>query len=200
MKTNIVIFILIICIAYGCKKNDFKTYVWIYDSDYPELPVYSEMGYNTFGAYYDKLVFISNEELAPAKVIATNNFTSFELFGHYGAIYNYGDYNTMAMKFRIPVNQPKEYSDLISLNGAVIDLKDTLSQVTIIKDTSEYIADILSGELTFKKAQFLIVDKKPIEVILSGYLNFNALINNDSISVREGRFDVGVGPENFYVY
>ena len=45
-----------------------------------------------------------------------------------------------------------------------------------------------------------IADNEPIEVILSGVFEFQALINNEPVSMSLGRFDVGVGQSNFYNY
>lgn len=192
---------MIISIIVGCKKeNELKKSVWIPDSDYNDLPAYTEWGYNTFGAYYDRQAFVSNNNAVPAKVIFTNNNTSFELYGQLNNL-NYDEPDKkMIMKFRLPNIKPTQYKDLIALNGVVLDLTDSLTQVTIINDTTENIVKILSGELKFKRVQNLIVDKKPIEVILSGYFDFRTLINNQPITIWEGRFDVGVGPDNFYIY
>jgi hypothetical protein len=64
----------------------------------------------------------------------------------------------------------------------------------------KYTANILSGELTFKRAQNLLVDEKQVEVILSGYFEFKALIDNEPVTISNGRFDVGISPDNFYNY
>jgi len=45
------------------------------------LPIYSEWGYNTFGAYYDREIFVSNDISVPAKVSVSNNEMSFILDG-----------------------------------------------------------------------------------------------------------------------
>jgi hypothetical protein len=201
MKNKITILLFIVSSIIGCKKeNELKKSVWIPDPEYSDLPAYSEWGYNTFGVYYDRLPFISNNDLVPAKVVYTNDQTTFELYGQLGDPYTYGDYEKMSMKFRISGFKPLQYSDLISLNHTTLDLTDTLNRVIIIRDTAILNVKIISGELFFKRAQNLIVDKKPIEVILSGYFDFKALVNSEPITVWEGRFDVGVGSDNFYIY
>lgn len=62
----------------------------------------------------------------------------------------------------------------------------------------KYEAEILEGELNFKRVQILQVDKKVVEAILSGYFDLKAIINGKPITVSDGRFDVGIGRDNFY--
>jgi hypothetical protein len=201
MRTYKIYLLIIFSIIIGCKKdNELKKSVWVDDSEYTDLPAYSEWGYNTFGAHYDRQAFISNDFLVPAKVIVTDSLTTFELYGQLGDSYYNGSPYQMVMKFSIPNFKPQQYNDLISLNNTTLNLKDSLCQVIVIKDNTEYTAHILSGELIFKKVQNLLVDTKPVEVILSGYFEFRALINNEAITISDGRYDVGVGSDNFYVY
>jgi hypothetical protein len=201
MRTYIIVLLIIFSIINGCKKdNELKKSVWVPDSEYKDLPAYSEWGYNTFGAYYDRQAFISNDLLVPAKVIVTDSITTFELYGQLGESYYHGYPYQMVMKFSIPNFKPQQYTDLISLNNTTLNLEDSLCQVIVIKDNTEFTVQILSGELTFKKVRNLLVDTKPVEVILSGYFEFRALINNEAITITDGRYDVGVGPDNFYIY
>jgi hypothetical protein len=185
----------------GCsKENKLKKSVMIYDEEFTDLPAYSEWGYNTFGAYYDREVFISNNEMVPAKVIVTNNEMSFLLDGQNGTSYYYGDYEEMTMTFKMPGFTPENYHDLIVFNDTIFNLTNPAYQVMVSIDTMKYIATILSGELTFKRVQNLLVDAQQIEVILSGYFEFKALIDEKPVTVSNGRFDVGIGPDNFYNY
>lgn len=201
MKTRIFILMAVLFIFAGCsKENELKKSVMIYDEEYTDLPAYSEWGYNTFGAYYDRLVFISNNVSVPAKVIVTNNEMSFLLDGQDGNLYNYGDYAEMTMTFKIPGFTPENYYDLLVLNDTVFDLTNPAYEIIVSIDTMNYTADILSGEFYFKRAQNLLVDTKQIEVILSGYFEFKALIDQKPVTVSNGRFDVGIGTDNFYNY
>jgi len=199
MKRQIFIFSTIVLIFIGCsKENELKKSVFIYDPEFTDLPEYSEWGYNTFGAYYDRQVFISNNELVPAKIVVSNNSMSFILDGQKEGPDYYGNYTEMSMTFKLPGFSPEQYDNLAILNDSTFDLKNPAIQVLVSIDTIEYLADILSGELNFKRAQNLQVDKKQVEVILSGYFEFKALINNKPVTISDGRFDVGIGPDNFY--
>jgi hypothetical protein len=82
----------------------------------------------------------------------------------------------------------------------VIDLTNPLCKVLVTIDTTKHEEHILNGILQFKRAQNLIVDKKQIEVILSGYFEFQALVDEEPISITLGRFDVGIGADNFFKY
>jgi hypothetical protein len=191
--------------AGGCSKdNELRKSVFIEDSKFPDLPQYSEWGYNTFGAYYDREVFVSNDYEVPAKFIVTNHITSFVLTGQNGAYSHYFDsYTIMSMTFNLSDLLPQvsmDWQTLITLNDTIFDLKNSAYQVLITLGTVTDTAKIIEGELTFKRAQNLFVDKNPVEVILSGYFDFKALIKNKPVTISEGRFDVGVSRDNFYNY
>jgi hypothetical protein len=197
-KIFIIISILTFVIA-GCKKeNELKKSVFIKDPDNPDLPVYSEWGYNTFGAYYDRQAFISNNRLVPAKISVSGNSMSFILDGQKGGSDYYYNYQEMIMTFKLQGFSPQQYSNLIALNDTTFDLKNAANQVLITIDTIKYNVSVISGELQFKRAQNLQVDKNPIEVILSGYFEFKALVNDKPVTISDGRFDVGISPDNFY--
>ncbi len=201
MKTRLIFFIAVLFLFAGCsKENELKNSVMIYDEEYTDLPAYSEWGYNTFGAYYDRAVFISNYEAVPAKVIVTNDEMSFLLDGQNETLYENGDYAEMSVTFKMPGFTPANYSDLLVLNDTIFDLTNPAYELIVSIDTINYTADILSGEFNFKRAQNLLVDTKQIEVILSGYFEFKALIDEKPVTVSNGRFDVGIGTDNFYNY
>jgi hypothetical protein len=87
---------------------------------------------------------------------------------------------------------------MVALNDSVIDLKDPLC---IVEMTGSFITkpvQILSGSLYFKRVQSLSVDKQHIEAIVSGYFEFKAIINDKPVTISEGRFDLGIGSDNFY--
>jgi hypothetical protein len=200
MKKLLLIFSTSILIFLACsKENELKKSVFVYDEEFIDLPAYSEWGYNTFGAYYDRTPFVSNNTIVPAKVIVQNNAMSFVLAGPKQSESYYSN-SEMTMTFKMPGFTPADYTGLLQLNDTVIDLSKSPYQVLVSIDTTHYTATILSGELMFKRAQNLMVDKKQIEVILSGYFEFKALINNKPITVSDGRFDVGISSDNFYRY
>jgi hypothetical protein len=203
MKTQLVVIsILILAFFAGCKKeNELKKSVYISDPEFIELPEYSEWGYNTFGAYYDRDVFISNNDLVPAKVFVTDTSMSFILDGQKGqSDYYYSGYTEMTMTFTLSGFAAEGYADLTALDDSILDLSDDACRVQVSIDTMTCTASILSGELIFKRVQNLHVDTQPVEAILSGYFEFKALINGKPVTISEGRFDVGISPDNFYSY
>jgi hypothetical protein len=194
MKHSLLIFLLFLFVFTGCKKEiELQKSVFIHDETFPDLPQYSEWGYNTFGAYYDREAFISNDMDVPVKVIVTNDTTLFVFQGEKGSV-------DMSMKFSIANYSPTNYADLILLNDSIINLDTTICKITVIIDGISYNANILNGNLEFSRAQKLFVDTKQIEVILSGRFEFQAIVNNLPITISEGRFDVGVGQNNFFKY
>jgi hypothetical protein len=71
--------------------------------------------------------------------------------------------------------------------------------VQLFEYSIEIPVKILSGSLYFKRVQNLSVDKRPIEAILSGYFEFQAIIRDEPVTVSEGRFDLGIGSDNFFL-
>ncbi len=185
---------IILSIA-GCSSDyELNKSVYIYDDEFPDLPAYTEWGYNTFGAYYDREVFISNEKV-PAKIVVSNNTTAFALYGELES----DSYEETSVKFVLSGFNPAGYVDLVSLNDSVIDLPDSGCKVCITRFGIEDTLDIISGKLQIKRAQHLLVDKKSVEAILSGFFEFRAIYNTEPITLSEGRFDVGINKNNFYL-
>lgn len=196
-----IISVLVVLLAACESENDLRKSVMIEDKDKPDLPEYSEWGYNTFGAYYDeRQPFISNDDLVPIKVYVTDAGMSFSLYGQIGTDEEYKPENKMVISFVISDFKPSKYKDLLTLDDTVFNLSDAKCKVYIsyedenIEDTIQ----ILSGELEFIRAQNLIVDKKEVEVILSGVFHLRAWINGEPKTISEGRFDAGISDCNFY--
>lgn len=201
MKKVLFFLILISALLNSCMKDtELKKSVFMYDPENVELPAYSEWGYNTFGAYYDREIFVSNDEFVPAKILVSDTAFSFILDGQNSTNgYYYSNDPEMLISFTISGFTPQNYDDLALLNDSVIDLSLPACHVFVSMDTLKYEADILNGELNFKRAQILKVDNQKVETILSGYFDFKAIIKNKPVTVSEGRFDVGIGAHNFYV-
>lgn len=193
---------LTIILASCSKEFELDKSVFIPDKDYPDLPAYTEWGYNTFGALYDRELFLYNEFSVPVKVINTGGKTSFTFKGHKAesGSYYYNNSNSMSLNFDLNGFLPSSFSDLIKLNDTIIDLTSPLCKVSLMTDTVKHQVVVLNGTLNFKRAQNLFVDKKQIEVILSGTFEIHALIENEPTSISAGRFDVGIGPDNFFKY
>jgi hypothetical protein len=202
MRTFFFTILSTIFLIAGCSKDyELEKSVFINDSQYPDLPEYSEWGYNTFGAYYDRQAFISNNNIVPVKCTVTDSLFSFILSGQLGSnSYYSNEDNSMSFKFQILGFLPEDYTQLIQLNSTTIDLKKPGNRVIITNSSVIDTVTIIEGSLKFKRAQILIVDTKQVEVILSGYFDFKILINNEPMTISNGRYDVGVGEDNFYLY
>lgn len=196
-------FILLIISSSCSKEYELDKSIYISDKDYPSLPAYTEWGYNTFGALYDREPLVNTNYSVPTKIICTGGKTSFSLKGHLGGseYYYYGsNENPIILNFDLLGFEPETLSDLIELNDTIIDLTNPLCKVSMASDTVNYSITVLNGSLNFKRAQNLIVDKQPYEIILSGIFDFQALINNEPTSISMGRFDVGIANDNFFKY
>lgn len=192
--------VVIVLFASCAKENDLKESVFISDPDDYRLPAYSEWGYNTFGAYYDRDIFISNDVEVPVKVIVNDTATIFLFSGYSSWDENYWYYNNsrMTMSFTLKGVQLNSYTDLIAYNDSIVDLAANNIEIDITKDTSVLTTRVMSGNLHFKRSQNLFVDDEQVEVILSGIFDFKAVINNEPVTISEGRFDFGINEDNFY--
>jgi hypothetical protein len=193
-----VILCLMIAFVSSCDtESELKKSVFIEDPDADGLPIYSEWGYNTFGAYYDRTVFKSNFFDTPAKIMVNSEAATFSLKGE-RTNGDYGAGEPVKLDFILSGVTPSSYEQLVSLHNTKIDLltDDVRLLVTIDGITAE--AEILQGDLTFIRAQHLLVDAVPMEVILSGRFNVKFIADQVSVDISDGRFDVGVGPDNFF--
>ncbi|HOS83636.1 MAG TPA: hypothetical protein PK199_01840 [Bacteroidales bacterium] len=205
MKLNIYI-IFCVLLWSACSEYELQDTIMVYDSEHKFLPEYSEWGYNSFGAYYDREIFVSNKSITPAKLIFTNDSLTFMLNGIKGKpdtelYYDYyNSFPTMSIAFQLSGYSPESFQDLTILHNTTIDLIDTNNAVYITIDTIRYKAQILSGSFSCKRAQLLYVDTKLNEVILSGEFDFKALVRGIPMTISYGRYDVGVNEGNFYLY
>lgn len=197
-KLNTTNYLVVIMIAASvmvasCSSADFelsKT-VFVEDVDYPGLPIYSEWGYNTFGAYIDRNVFTSSSYVLPTKIIV--NTDTFKLYLK-GMMNN----QPTTIKFEIKGYAPADYPDLISLNDSVINLKSSDCKVTLENGSSMQVLRIIEGNIRFKRVQNLYVDKSFAKTIVSGTFNFKTFFDGEPVAITNGRFDLGIGYENFY--
>ncbi len=197
MKTKLFLMILLIALMGCAKENDLKKSVMIYDEEYTDLPAYSEWGYNTFGAYYDRDVFISNNEEVPLKIISQNGGMQMLFSGQTN--YNTWDpYGFMSMKITFDNFTPQSFTDLLILNDSILDFTSDSVHVEFVINGAVIDAHVIQGGMHVKRAQQLFVDDQLIEVILSGYFDFQMMVEDVPVSVSEGRFDCGVGQANFF--
>ncbi len=126
--------IVLLILSASCTKDyeyELSKSIFIEDPYAPGLPIYSEWGYNTFGAYFDRVPFVSTEEVQPAKILVNNDTIQFILQGE-------KDLKTTSVKFSFKGYSPQTEFDLTSLNGVTINLKDTTSKVELIVESTTY--------------------------------------------------------------
>jgi hypothetical protein len=195
------IYITALLLLASCSdETELKKSVFVADKDYPNLPACTEWGYNTFGAYYDRKLFIYTDDEVPVKIINSEGRTSITFRGRLGGTQYYQSGSDMSLSFDFFSFAPEVLTDILELDGQEVNLNTPACGVRIKIDDEEFEADIFSGSLLFKKAQKLYVDNKLAEVILSGTFQFSAVVNSEPVSITLGRFDVGVGQDNFFSF
>ncbi|MDD4971982.1 MAG: hypothetical protein PHT07_21355 [Paludibacter sp.] len=193
-KYSIVTLFIGIILLIGCSEDfQLQKSVFINDVNNPGLPEYSEWGYNTFGAYIDRTVFASTDNDLPGKIVVNKDTFNLILKGKSG-------YETLSLKFSIIGYSPADYPDLISLNDSIIDLKIARCIVTLGYPYNSKKLAISEGKLYFKRVQNLYVDKVLTETIVSGTFNFKTILDGEPVAISNGRFDLGIGYDNFFKY
>ncbi len=178
----------------SCDKMDeidLSGSVFIEDSYQPGLPIYSEWGYNTFGAYIDRKAFVSTDHELPAKVFVNNDTLHLLLRGRM-------DNNIVDLKFSVKGFEPQNNFDLVMLDDTIINLSDSGRAVYLTINNKETKLDIIEGELIVKRAQRLFVDNVATRTIISGRFNLKTFINDEPAAISQGRYDLGIGYENFF--
>lgn len=189
------IIFLSIFIAFSCESDtDLTESVFVADSENPELPAYTEWGYNTFGAIYERSVFLYNEDEIPLKIIIENNELVFVFQGVEGSYY--GD--EMTLKFAMPSSNIESYEDLITFNSTVVDLTGDGCSVKMVSNDYTGALDIIDGEIDFVKSQKVLIDDEEKGIILSGTFYIKFILDELPVTMSNGRFDFGVNNAIFY--
>ena len=188
-------FILLIFILFSsCSKDVLDRTIFIPDENDNSLPAYTEWGYNTFGAEYERNYFLVSYDIVPCKILFKDNQLQFSLSGKIR--YN----QEMTLLFIFPSSQINDYKELLQLHKKEIDLSAENCIVKIMQNGNEQILDVFEGKLFFKRAQLLSVDDQVNRVILSGTFEVNFLQNNFPTRISNGRFDLGITKNIFYTY
>jgi hypothetical protein len=190
-----ILFSSVLMLLASCEPDkELNDSIYVADKEYPDLPAYTEWGYNTFGSYIDREIF-EYSDAVPAKVITSQGKTTFMLKGKKG-------YSTdMSLTFNLSGFTAQTYSDLAQLNDTTFDLADTSNHVTLRLYNNNADMQVFNGQLQFKRAQLLYIDDVPSRVILSGYFHLQGLIESEPVSIYYGRFDVSIAEGiNFYKY
>ena len=104
------------------------------------------------------------------------------------------------MSFNLSGFKPEHFTDLVVFNDSIIDLTQPSCKVSITDDNYDYEVDIIEGKLYIKRVQILQVDKQEVEAIVSGYFDLKTKLDGSPVTISDGRFDVGIGRENFFEY
>ena len=196
MKKYIFIVIAFVTII-SCSKSESELdrTIFIPDENNPNLPEYSEWGYNAFGAIYERTYFVASNNIIPCKIMYSNDSIRFFMQGVMG-----NDYpnKKMSLAFTFPSEVIAEYNDLIILNKKVIDLRSNCVVMMAVEDNEKKL-DIIKGKLDFKRVQQLRVDDIANRVILSGTFDIQFVgAGSFPENLSDGRFDFGITEREFY--
>jgi len=186
----------------ACDEYDLAETEFIEDETFSGLPIYSEWGYNTFGAYFDRMPFISAGGIV-FKTIYQSDTTTMMFIGEKASYKSsdyeyYYDYSSMKMTVSFPNLSITDLSDFLILNDTVIDLIESSCEVQIMYNETSYPTSVINGTIQFKRSQNLYVDGSFREIILSGYFDLQLYINEEPVSITNGRFDLGIDHSNFF--
>jgi len=192
------IFFVITCITiFSCSKDsELNRTIFIPDEKNPQLPAYTEWGYNSFGAMYELTYFLANQSIIPCKIVYQNDSLRFLMSGVYG---NENPRKKMSFIFIFPFEIIEDYKDLMLLDNKKINLRSDCKTLMITENNIRTL-EISAGELHFKRVQLLKVDEVDNRAILSGtfeikFIGYNLFPENFS----DGRFDFGITNREFSI-
>jgi len=191
MKKNFLI-LIVGAMLFSCSQNQLDRTIFIPDENNRNLPEYSEWGYNSFGAEYERDYFLVSNQIVPCKILYGNDQMQFSLHG------TIRHNQEMVLLFIFPSETMSSYADLLWLNNVEIDLAANDCSVKMLQYGIETTLDVLSGSLHFKRAQLLSIDDVINRVILSGVFEVNFLQNGFPTTISNGRFDMGITKNVFY--
>lgn len=191
--------LLVSVLLSSCSKNDvMERTIFIPDKDDSNLPAYTEWGYNSFGAEYERDYFLVSNHIVPCNIVYNKDMQlEFSLSG-----ITHNDNKEMTLMFIFSSMPPmQDYKDLVQLNNVKFNLSDdNACTVKIARDSNETILEGMRGEFHFKRAQLLSIDDKVNRVILSGVFDLQFLKNGHPSYISDGRFDVGITQRVFYAH
>ena len=185
----------VVVLLYACKSEpDMERTIFVPDEEDATLPAYTEWGYNSFGAEYEREYFLASQRIVPCKIMydVNNNQLRFSLHGTRSAA-------EMTLEFIFPVEQMTDYKDLAKLHDVKIDLAVVDCTVKIWQGENETVLDVLNGELHFKRTQLLYVDDQVNRVILSGTFDLRFMQRGFPTNISYGRFDLGMNNRYFTI-
>jgi hypothetical protein len=177
--------------------------VFIPDVNDPNLPAYTEWGYNSFGAKYEQAYFVMHVDKydkygyktdTPCKITYQQGILHFSFIGRITHREKMNDTDKkVTLTISFPVSPMGSFKDLQSLHNTTIDLTGTDCTLENGGDTTSIAP--LSGHLTIKRAQLLYVDDQLNRAILSGVFD----LNGKAEKFTDGRFDFGINASNFSI-
>ena len=183
-KYSIIAIIMLLC---SCGTDEMEQTIFVPDSTDSSLPAYTEWGYNSFGALYERNYFLATNDIVPCKITYKNGIMTFTLSGRVKSSGN------MTLYFSFPISERmKDYSDLLVLHQKEIDLTNSTCEVRILNGSKTENITLLSANLFFKRAQLLRINDREDRVILSGTFDLSFLRNQLPEAMTKGRFDVGI--------
>lgn len=191
---NILITILIFTIIGGCSYElDYyaASIIFIEDDDNPQLPIYSEKGYNSFGIYWGLSPLVTKHQHDPSKIVSKNDSCHIYLSGTV-------EYTPYTVIISIPEYSPESFNELIQLNNKEYNLSLLECNLSLLSGSSKIELELMDGLFKIHKAQNMYIDKKINSVVLSGKFWFKAVIDDEPISFSNGRFDIRYGDDNFF--
>lgn len=140
--------IVILTAIVSCEEMedfDLSETIFIEDPYYPGLPIYSEWGYNTFGAYIDRKPFISTSDDLPAKIIVNSDTLNLILRGRMAS-------ENVDLKITIKGFSPTTYMNLTELDNTTFNLKESGRMVTLKIGDETTVLNLIEGDLEVKRA------------------------------------------------
>ena len=193
MKKYISIVAALSILLLSCDEEPLDRTIFIPDEDNRQLPAYTEWGYNSFGATYEREIFISTNQIVPCKIVYNNGILDFALIGQL-------NWDNTVLTFSFPLSEEiKNIGDLAVLHDLSLDLSKNCT-VKLEANNAQTTFEVLSGKLYFRRFQLLRVDGEVNRIILSGTFNVKFLKNGRPETILDGRFDMGITEKDFYSY
>lgn len=188
----------------SCNKEDYKTYFedsnFVPDSEYPDIPTYSELGYNTFGVMIDRQALCSDNSNIPLKIIVKNDTTTFVFstskFYNSNSEYIYNDFEISTLKFIFPGYSPTNYKNLECFTNLNVNLKSNTNNCIVT--FNDEIIEIINGNFKINTIKKMYLDNNYSKTIIAGVFDFQTYSNELPIYFHNGRYDITVGSYNFY--
>lgn len=191
MKKCFLIISVLGLIFMSCKKEMTLggSYI-IPDPANPSLPIYSESGYNTFGAMFDDNSMTKSQYPYNSGFVYITTDTM--------SVFKMNFLGMVAIDFKLKDMFPGNYAELLALDGKTYNFKEPNSSFALYYDNTPVDYQLIDGEIEFHKAQPLRIDEVVSGTVLSGYFSMKFIIDNQPHSIYDGRFDVSVQDHNFY--